>query len=108
MSPAAITTMRPAGAVAIPVLTRTAHRPKVSQEISNVNKRILGAGAVLFAALLPAVWSGSQTAAIFSVEALLCLTLRGLRTGAHRRLWKAWEIDSQQVLRCATAVIESD
>jgi len=108
MSPAAIATMRPAGARAIPALTRTAHRLKVSREISSVNKRIMGAAAVFVAALLPAVWSGSQTAAIFALEALLCLTLIGLRTRAHRRLWNAWEIESQAVLRCATAVIESD
>jgi hypothetical protein len=79
-----------------------------SQEYRTVNCRILGAGSMLFAALMPAVWSGGQTAAILGLEAVLCLTLLGLRGRVHRNLCSTWELHSQAVLRRAARVVESD
>lgn len=107
MMPATIQTMRPAMSAGMS-RSFAPRRPKLSQELSAVNKRILGAGSMLFAALVPAIWSGSQSAAILGIESVLCLCLLGMRSRAHRNLWSTWELRSQEVLRGAAAVVEAD
>jgi hypothetical protein len=83
----------------LPAHSRIAYR--LRQGLSGANKRILGSGVLLFAALLPAVWSGSQTATIFALESALCLVMLAMKGRVDGKLWDAWELRAQTVLTTA-------